>query len=206
MRRTFQTIAILSVGIVAMIAGGQKGLEETASAQAGAAVTQIPKFRAEGSWPKLHSKWVMAIVSSTGIDEQDHLWVLQRPNTLSPEEKPKAAPPVLEFDTEGNFIQAWGGPGAGYDWPETEHGIYIDPKGFVWIGGNGNDDQILKFTKAGKFVKCRSVRAVRRRPTRTRRTSGSQRTYSSTRRRTNCSWRTDTATSQLSCSTPTPAP
>src|SRR5436309_12038247 len=94
----------------------------------------------------------MAIVSSTGIDEQDHLWVLQRPNTLSAEEKPKAAPPVLEFDAQGNFMQAWGSPGAGYDWPETEHGIYVDPKGFVWIGGNGNDDQILKFTKAGKFV------------------------------------------------------
>src|SRR2546426_12584526 len=93
----------------------------------------------------------MAIVSSTWIDEESHIWVLQRPNRLSAEEKPKAAPPVLEFDAGGNFIQAWGGPGAGYDWPETEPGIYIDPKGFVWIGGNGNDDQILKFTKAGKF-------------------------------------------------------
>src|SRR6266481_6676699 len=87
MRKTFQTIATLSVGIVAMIPGGQRGLEETASAQAGAAVTQIPKFRAEGSWPKLPGKWIMAIVSSTWIDEQDHLWVLQRPNTLSAEEK-----------------------------------------------------------------------------------------------------------------------
>ncbi len=152
MRKQFQTIAILSVAIVAMIAGGRRALEETASAQAGAAVTQIPKFRAEGSWPRLPGKWIMAIVSSTWIDEQDHLWVLQRPNTLTAEEKPKAAPPVLEFDAHGNFIQAWGGPGAGYEWPETEHGIYIDPKGFVWIGGNGNDDQILKFTKAGKFV------------------------------------------------------
>jgi len=111
MRRTFLTIATLSAGIAAMIAAGQRGLEQTASAQAGAAVMQIPKFRAEGSWAKLPSKWVMAIVSSTGIDEQDHLWVLQRPNTLSAEEKAKAAPPVLEFDTEGNFIQAWGGPG-----------------------------------------------------------------------------------------------
>ena len=151
MRKKFQMIAILSVVIFSMIAAGRRALEETASAQAGA-VTQIPKFRAEGSWPKLPSKWIMAIVSSTWIDDQDHLWVLQRPNTLSAEEKPKAAPPVLEFDAQGNFIQAWGGPGAGYDWPETEHGIYIDPKGFVWIGGNGNDDQILKFTKAGKFV------------------------------------------------------
>src|SRR5204863_8252844 len=148
----FKTIAILAVAIVAIIAGERIALQETASAQAGAAVTQIPKFHAEGAWPKLPAKWIMAIVSSTWIDAQDHLWVLQRPNTLSAEEKPKAAPPVLEFDAAGNFIQAWGGPGAGYDWPETEHGIYIDPKGFVWIGGNGNDDQIVKFTRAGKFV------------------------------------------------------
>src|SRR5437870_2231833 len=152
MRRTFLTIATLSAGIAAMLAAGQRGLGQTASAQAGAAVMQIPKFRAEGSWAKLPSKWVMAIVSSIGIDEQDQLWVLQRPKTLSAEEKAKAAAAVLEFDTEGNCIQAWGGPGAGCDWPETEHGIYIDPKGFVWIGGNGNDDQILRFTKAGKFV------------------------------------------------------
>ena len=110
MRKAFQTIAILC-GIVAMIAGGQRWFVKTSLAQAGAAVTQIPKFHAEGSWPKLPSKWIMAIVSSTWIDEQDHLWVLQRPNTLSAEEKVKAAPPVLEFDAEGNFIQAWGGPG-----------------------------------------------------------------------------------------------
>ena len=152
MRKELQTIAILWVGIVLTMALSQSGLETTASAQAGETVQQVPKFRAEGSWPKLPSQWVMAIVSSTWIDEQDHLWVLQRPNTLSVEEMPRAARPVLEFDAEGNFIQAWGGPGAGYDWPQTEHGIYIDPKGFVWIGGNGDDDQILKFTKAGQFV------------------------------------------------------
>src|SRR5262245_34109168 len=78
MRKQFQTIAILSVATVAMI-GGRKALLESAFAQAGAGVTQIPKFRAEGSWPKLPSKWIMAIVSSTWIDDQDHLWVLQRP-------------------------------------------------------------------------------------------------------------------------------
>ena len=69
------------------------------------------------------------------------------------DQKGQAAPPVLEFDAEGNFIQGWGGPGAGYDWPETEHGIYVDPKGFVWIGGNGKtDNHLVKFTKDGKFV------------------------------------------------------
>src|SRR6202035_2030243 len=49
----------------------------------------------------------------------------------------KAAPPVLEFDEAGNLIGHWGGPGEGYDWPETNHGIFIDYKGNVWIGGNG---------------------------------------------------------------------
>ncbi|MEE8290348.1 MAG: hypothetical protein V3R80_02615, partial [Candidatus Tectomicrobia bacterium] len=152
MRKALQTIAILLVGINGTMAWSQSESETTVLAQVGAAVQQVPKFRAEGSWPKLPSQWVMAIVSSTWIDEQDHLWVLQRPSTLSDEERLRAAPPVLEFDAEGNFIQAWGGPGAGYDWPQTEHGIHIDPKGFVWIGGNGNDDQVLKFTRAGEFV------------------------------------------------------
>ena len=146
MRKALQTIAILCVGIFGTTAWAQSGSGQ------GTTVQQIPKFRAEGSWPKLPSQWVMAIVSSTWIDEQDHLWVLQRPNTLSDEERPRAAPPVLEFDTDGNFIQAWGGPGEGYDWPQTEHGIHIDPNGFVWIGGNGDGDQILKFTRDGEFV------------------------------------------------------
>jgi len=153
MRKTFQTSAILLVAIAGIVAWGRLGLQKTASAQAGAgAPMQVPKFRPDPGFVKMPSKWIMAIVSSTAIDEQGHLWVLQRPNTLSAEEKPKAAPPVLEFDADGNFVNAWGGPGQGYDWPDSEHGIYLDPKGFVWVGGNGNDDQILKFTKAGKFL------------------------------------------------------
>ena len=58
----------------------------------------------------------------------------------------------MEFDQAGNYVRGWGGTGEGYDWPQTEHGIYVDYKGFVWIGGSGNEDQILKFTKDGKFV------------------------------------------------------
>ena len=145
-------IAISLIGLVGTMAWGQNQSETAASVLAAEAAQQVPKFRAEGSWPKLPSQWVMAIVASTWIDEQDHLWVLQRPNTLSDEEKSRAAPPVLEFDAGGNFVQAWGGPGMGYDWPQTEHGIHIDPQGFVWIGGNGDDDQILKFTRDGEFV------------------------------------------------------
>ena len=47
------------------------------------------------------------------------------------------APPVLEFDQAGNLIGHWGGPGQGYDWPDSNHGITVDYKGNVWIGGNG---------------------------------------------------------------------
>src|SRR5436305_11410545 len=47
------------------------------------------------------------------------------------------APPVLEFDEDGNLIGHWGGPGPGYDWPDSNHGITVDYKGNVWIGGNG---------------------------------------------------------------------
>jgi DNA-binding beta-propeller fold protein YncE len=79
--------------------------------------------------------------------------VLQRPGSLAPAERAKAAPPLLEFDADGNFIQAWGGPGPGYEWPVSEHGVYVDPKGFVWIGGNGaSDHQVLKFRRDGTFV------------------------------------------------------
>jgi len=113
----------------------------------------IPTFEVDPSWPTIPNGWVFGWVSSASVDNQDHVWVLQRPGTLRPEEKAKAAPPLLEFDAAGKFIQGWGGPGAGYDWPETEHGIYLDPKGFVWIGGSGDrDHQLLKFTKSGKFV------------------------------------------------------
>ena len=114
---------------------------------------EIPKFQVDPAWPKLPGKWVFGQVSSVSIDSQGHAWVLQRPTTVRDDQKAMAAPPVLEFDEAGNFIQGWGGPGEGYEWPEIEHGIYVDPKGFVWIGGNGKSDHhLVKFTQAGKFV------------------------------------------------------
>ena len=114
---------------------------------------EIPKFEADANWAKLPSKWVWGQVSSISIDSRGHAWVLQRPTSVRADQKSMAAPPVLEFDENGNFIQGWGGAGAGYDWPETEHGIYADPKGFIWLGGNGKTDHhLVKFTRDGKFV------------------------------------------------------
>ena len=124
----------------------------------------VPLFQVDPNWPKVPAKWKLGDASSIGIDAQDRIWVLHRPRTLPADQASMAAPPVLVFDAAGNFIQAWGGSGNGYEWPQREHGIYIDPKGFVWIGGNNcparnlpglspiADDQLLKFTQDGKFV------------------------------------------------------
>src|SRR5436309_2789413 len=63
------------------------------------------------------------------------------------------APPVLELDQDGKLLASWGGPGQGYEWPSTEHGIFVDAKDNVWLAGNGDKDaQVLKFTTQGKFL------------------------------------------------------
>jgi DNA-binding beta-propeller fold protein YncE len=148
MRAAATAVAILTM------ASGQASLAQTTPAPNGeASAAGVPKFKVDPSWPKVPSKWQLGWVASVSVDADDHIWVLQRPGTLDPKEKALAAPPVIEFDAAGNVLRSWGGPGTGYDWPVSEHGIYLDHKGFVWIGGNGaNDHQILKFTKDGKFV------------------------------------------------------
>ena len=130
------------------------GEVQTMAAQAGATTArQMPQFQVDPTWPKIPAKWVLGLVSNVAVDSQDHVWVLQRPDTVKPEQKAMAAPPVLEFDAAGNFVQGWGGPGAGYEWPESEHGISFDQKGNVWLAGSDEKDgQLLKFTKDGKFV------------------------------------------------------
>jgi hypothetical protein len=149
MKRTVCLCAAL-VAVVAFVIAGA-GRHATVAAQARqAAMREAPKFEVDPAWPKIPNGWVLGQVSSAAADDQDHVWVLHRPRVVRPGQK--AAPPVLEFDAAGNYVQGWGGPAEGYDWPQTEHGIYVDYKGYVWIGGSGREDQILKFTKAGKFV------------------------------------------------------
>ena len=149
---------LLFASVVALVVSMSLALhlaaQQPASAQSGSSSpTAAPKFTVDPSWPKIPSKWQFGQVASVSIDADDHVWILQRPSTLEPHEKGQAAPPVLEFDAAGNFLRAWGGPGTGYDWPASEHGIYVDHKQLIWIGGNGpKDHQILKFTKDGKFL------------------------------------------------------
>ena len=96
----------------------------------------LPIFEVDATWPKLPPQWKIGDVSHINADSQGNVYLLHRPRTLKERDFVRAAPPVLVFDRDGNFLRAWGGDGPGYEWPQREHGIYIDPKGFVWIGGN----------------------------------------------------------------------
>jgi DNA-binding beta-propeller fold protein YncE len=61
---------------------------------------------------------------------------------------------VLQFDQAGNLLRSWGGPGQGYDWFESEHGIFVDKDNNVWVGGNSTKDHhLVQFTQDGKFIK-----------------------------------------------------
>jgi DNA-binding beta-propeller fold protein YncE len=120
---------------------------------AGAMAAEPPRMQVDPSWPKpLPHNWALGEISGVAVDAADNVWIIQRPGSLT-SGKTGAAPPVIEFDPAGNVRRAWGGPGKGYDWFENEHGITVDPKGFVWLGGNGaNDGQLLKFTQDGRLV------------------------------------------------------
>src|SRR6266849_4490612 len=144
-----------------------------------AATAMAPRFEVDPMWPKpLPNHWLQGQTIGVAVDANDHIWVIHRAGSLEPGELHltakiaqccAAAPPVLEFDQEGNLLRHWGGPGEGFDWPDSNHGITIDYKGNLWIGGNSrvlpdgrqlnpdkfesfHDDMVLKFTQEGKFL------------------------------------------------------
>ena len=140
----------------------ERAVAREAAAQA---TVQAPRFEVDPFWPKpLPNGWVMGMAIGVTVDANDHVWVVHRGDTLSQleaaaDQNPptaaccKKAPPVLEFDAAGNLVGHWGGPGEGYEWPLSNHGIFVDHKNNVWIGGNdAKDAHILKFTKQGKFL------------------------------------------------------
>ena len=159
-------VLVLGASVVALLVAlgaSQAVLERSAAAQSKGAV-QAPRFEVDPLWPKpLPNHWILGSTIGVWVDTDDHVWIIHRSSaTLGNNEKTletkqgeccAGAPPILEFDQEGNLLRHWGGPGQGYEWPDSNHGIFIDYKGNVWIGGNGGpDSHILKFTKDGKFL------------------------------------------------------
>jgi DNA-binding beta-propeller fold protein YncE len=159
---------VIGAAFATAIAGlgiGQYALQNVAEAQR-TTVVQVPIYEVDPLWPKpLPNNWLLGSTIGVWADDQDNVWIIHRSSaTLNNNERGaelnppiadccRGAPPVLVFDPEGNLIRAWGGPGQGYEWPDSNHGIHMDHKGNIWIGGNGGpDSHILKFTKDGKFL------------------------------------------------------
>jgi hypothetical protein len=143
--------------------GSQRLLEMRVGAQG----RRVPVYIVDPMWPQIPKQWTLGQVSGVAVDSNDHVWILQRPWSLGTDEKalnPEAeccqgAPPVMEFTSEGVYIQGWGGSGEGYEWPADEHGIHIDYKNNVWISSAGGprlpervENHLLKFTRDGRFL------------------------------------------------------
>jgi hypothetical protein len=160
-------LALLSAATVG-IALAWAAIEARANLTPQPQMVDAPRFEVDPMWPKpLPNQWVLGNVIGVGVDSRDHVFIVHRHDTVLEGENGaatgaseccKAAPPVIEFDPAGNVVAAWGGPvaGATYTWPGSNHGIAIDDKNNVWIGGNGSgpnwDSHILKFTHDGKFL------------------------------------------------------
>jgi NHL repeat len=146
-----RTVAILcmAAGCAAAFRLSQPLVAQTALDQ-----PRIPVYQVDPGWPKpLPNGWGIGPVSGISADSRDHIWIVHRTETVR-QAGGTPAPPVIEFDAEGNVVQAWGAPGSNYEWPQQLHGVTVDAQDRVWISGNGAEDaQILAFTRTGAFLK-----------------------------------------------------
>ena len=153
----------LALALVAMIGvGAMMGRTEATQGE----LVWGPIFEVDPLWPKpLPNHWLLGTTIGVSVDNRDHIWIIHRGDSLSAGETPAAqdppnaveccfpAPPVLEFDQAGLLVNYWGGPGEGYEWPASNHGIWVDHMDNVWIGGNGGpDSHLLKFDRFGNFL------------------------------------------------------
>ena len=123
-----RTAGVVCAGL-ALVAAAAVMAFNRAPAVAQGTGTEVPQFEPDPLWSDaLPNKWVTGQVGGLAVDRHDNLWVFHRPGTIPDGEKaaslnpPQAeccipAPAVLEFNTNGKFLQAWGGPGAGYASP-----------------------------------------------------------------------------------------
>jgi DNA-binding beta-propeller fold protein YncE len=161
MRRLLQGVALFCVltGIIAA--------ERSLQRRAGAQESSTPRFEVDPTWPTVPPQWTLGQVSGVAVDSRDHVWILQRPWSLGSDELARnssarcctPAPPVMEFTPDGVFVQGWGGPGDGYEWPADEHGIHVDFNDNVWISSAGGprlrdrvENHLLKFSQEGRLL------------------------------------------------------
>jgi DNA-binding beta-propeller fold protein YncE len=161
-----RSIALVSMALSCLSLSACDRSADIGPTTAAAAERMAPSFEVDPLWPKpLPNGWVIGSTVGVSVDSRDHVWIIHRVGSLNEQTEAtagvnapagqccSAAPPVLEFDPEGNLVGSWGGPSDEYEWPESNHGITVDQMDNVWIGGNGeSDSHLLKFTRSGQFL------------------------------------------------------
>src|SRR5438067_3187834 len=116
-----------------------------------ALIAQAPRLEVNPYWPQpLPNHWVFGSITGVAVDAQDHVWVAHRgADSLEGNEKGMmanpptstvccaAAPFILEFDSAGKLLAHFGGPGQGYQWPQSPGSLAVDAKGNVWVTAAG---------------------------------------------------------------------
>src|ERR1051326_2492578 len=134
----------------------------------------LPVFEVDPKFPTMPDHMLLGGVGGATADSHGNVWVFHRPHTLeegsATENGYVPAPPVVEFNPDGKYIQGWGGPSGErrYQWfnrgglhsafaecqsctderrlngdgrpGSGEHGIAVDAKDNVWLTGNGDGD------------------------------------------------------------------
>ena len=188
-RNCLYRLSFAAFTVAAAAAIGLPALQQTAIAQGRGGVT-APRYQVEPLWPQpLQNHWVFGSITGVAVDAQDHIWVTHRgADSLEAAEKGMVtnpptssvcctpAPFVLEFDSAGKVLSSFGGPGQGYQWPQSPGALTVDAKGNVWVPAAGlepapppapgargaapaaaatpppGDAQVLKFSRDGKFL------------------------------------------------------
>lgn len=155
-RLSLVRLALVSTGLALALSFGL-------SAAAPKPAQLVPQFEWDPYWPKpLSGGRILGNVIGVASDTHDHIWVLHRPASITEQERgagfnlPDApccfpAPPIIEFDQAGNYLQGWGGAAPGTPWVDSEHGLFVDHKDNVWLG-SPSDSMLLKFSRTGKFL------------------------------------------------------
>ena len=166
MTKTIRIYAILGAAAVlfTVFQQGQKQFSQPSFAASSERLA--PQMVVDPFWPQpLPNKWILGATIGIAVDSRDHIYIVHRnqDNNFATQEIGldngvaeccTAAPPIIEFDPAGNVVNAWGGPGEGYTWPDSNHGLEIAPNGNIWIGGTGGaDSHILVFSAEGDFVR-----------------------------------------------------
>ena len=182
-------VAAFTMGAGGVLGCGSGGREDAPEEQSGSsageiagvavdAAGEVPIYEWDPTWPKqpLSDNWIVGDVVGVSVDAMDHIWVVHIPRSAVSAIQTRccvSAPSVIEFDREGNLVQAWGGPRAedlvpggasdsrpptltwtpptDYEWVSSEHNLYVDHQGHVWLG-NYSGSHVLKFSRDGELL------------------------------------------------------